>query len=90
MYCSSYSSQESIISTNYFENAAHDVSDSDRGKRQHHHFWGCDLASLKADEAVIPRVDFVITKSNLILSSVLFSARLLRLTLAACRSHTDG
>lgn len=38
----------------------------------------------------MPRVDFVITKSNLILSSVLFSACLLRLTLAACRSRTDG
>lgn len=57
-------------------------------KKQQQHVWGRDLAPLKADKAVMP--EFVFTESNLILSSVLFSARLLGLTLAACRSQTDG
>lgn len=66
------------------------MTDSDRGKQQQQHVWAYEMAPPKADEAVMPRVDFVITKSNLILSSVLFSARLLRPTLAAFHSHTDG
>lgn len=72
-----------------FKNAAHNVTDSGR-ENNNNTFGARELALLKADVAVMPRLDFVTTKSNLILSSVLFSASLLRLTLAACCSHTDG
>lgn len=53
-------SPERIIIPNYFENAAHSVTDSDRGKQQQQqqHVRGRELAPLKADEAVMPRLDF--------------------------------
>ena len=91
MHFSSLPPLQGMTCANYFEKCGAWCDRQRQRKNNNNDTSGAtSVAPLKADEAVMPRVDFVSNKSNWILSPVLFSARLPRPTLAACRSRTDG